>query len=930
MNQSTLRIVRLLMTSLGTALLAACGGGGGGGSAPAAPATYLVVANVSGLSGSGLVLALGNGTNVNVSGNGAVTLATGLSTGAAYSVTIDTQPINPVQTCSVSGGSGNVTGSNAMVAVSCVAGTATTVNTAKATVTIDSSVPASVSSIITQIVSPLDSQKPGTQIFVPISEIAGESLVLAIDANSNIVLASLTTTNTVNLSANSTALALVRLAIGALPNSGVSGQLNKVIQATAEFPNLVALISAGLTANMSPVTSSAVYSSIATVLTQLPAPAVAALQSSNRARAHAQAAPVDSPSVTTSLPYELVNFSTKLPQTVAVTGVVAATGNLQVSNSTLIAWALASATTSGQSLCLPNGVTSSNNPDCSVVIPQTGLLNDLGSIVSSSAISSGTVEGDGGGSFNLALEQNYLSHYKNVSQIGTDLVATIAFFSTAGVSASLKSCVDSFFDAALPPEQIADLAANPTGAGLESYLEGEFSAVSLAKTLLECASSLFPSTNAGSWTFAQSITAFAFGLSSFALSEVSAVATAAGLPAEIYWTVSYWPYGKDTFGVCEAQSPPPTLVISNCAQSFTFTPATVTLVPTDSFTPTVGMTSINGVTPSLNAYLGPTGSGATTLVPPDLEYSSSQDGTVIDLNANTGVVQALALSSGQMSAQANVTVTETSTGLNASYTVTVNSVPTISVTSSVTSLPAAGGPAAFTVTLGPPLGAVAGSPVPTQSVSFSDSAGLLCTNVMLSDGIATCSPTTVVPPDKITATYFGDSVYTGTSGSVSIAVAVSASSYTYTYTGLAFTVCEYATSGNPCPSGPLTMTATFSISAGYSGTVQVTTLNGETPMGPALTGLSIAIAGDPSLPAFGPGDQLNALSFTFENGSIVGWFINAFYPIPGLGNPSVESFGPPAADGLADYVSTCVICADGSTEAFNEVSGSWSAGVPNQ
>ena len=277
------------------------------------------------------------------------------------------------------------------------------------------------------------------------------------------------------------------------------------------------------------------------------------------------------------------------------------------------------------------------------------MLNDLGSIVSSSAISSGSVEGDAGGSFNLTLEQNYLSHYKNVSQIGIDLVATIAFFSTAGESASLKSCVDSFFDAVLPQEQIADLAADPTGAGLESYLEGEVSAVSLAKSLLECASALFPSSNAGSWTFAQSITAFAFGLSRFALNEVSAVATAAGLPAEIYWTVSYWPYGKDTFGVCEADSPQnsSTLVISNCALSFAFTPATVTLVPGESFTPTFG-TQPNG---------------------------------------------------------------------------NVDSLPTMTATADPTAVPSSGGPVTLSVTIGPPAGAIPGSPTPTGTVTFTDATG---------------------------------------------------------------------------------------------------------------------------------------------------------------------------------------------------------------
>jgi len=76
---------------------------------------------VSGLTGSGLVLQDNGGDNLIITGTGSVnfTFATPLSTGAAYAVTILTQPSNPGQTCSVINGSGNATGNISTVQVVC-------------------------------------------------------------------------------------------------------------------------------------------------------------------------------------------------------------------------------------------------------------------------------------------------------------------------------------------------------------------------------------------------------------------------------------------------------------------------------------------------------------------------------------------------------------------------------------------------------------------------------------------------------------------------------------------------------------------------------------------------------------------------------------------------------------------------------------------
>lgn len=100
--------------------LSACGGGGGNSS------SYTIGGTATGLSGSGLVLADNGGNSLPVPGNGAFTFTAALANGAAYAVTVQTQPT--AQTCSVSNASGIVASSNVSnVAVQCgprfVAGT---------------------------------------------------------------------------------------------------------------------------------------------------------------------------------------------------------------------------------------------------------------------------------------------------------------------------------------------------------------------------------------------------------------------------------------------------------------------------------------------------------------------------------------------------------------------------------------------------------------------------------------------------------------------------------------------------------------------------------------------------------------------------------------------------------------------------------------
>ena len=86
-------------------------------------ATFTVGGTVSGLSGT-VVLQDNGGDNLSVTANGPFTFATSLASGAAYSVTVGTNPSG--QTCTVSNGSGTIGSANVTnVAVSCAASSGT-------------------------------------------------------------------------------------------------------------------------------------------------------------------------------------------------------------------------------------------------------------------------------------------------------------------------------------------------------------------------------------------------------------------------------------------------------------------------------------------------------------------------------------------------------------------------------------------------------------------------------------------------------------------------------------------------------------------------------------------------------------------------------------------------------------------------------------
>ncbi|MGH1471791.1 MAG: PKD domain-containing protein [Cellvibrionaceae bacterium] len=121
-----------LVTAMMSLSLAGCGGGGGGGSDPApspaptptpiptpTPGNFTIGGAVSGLSGNGLVLQNNNSDDLTITGNDVFTFSSTVALEDAYSVSVSTQPTNPLQTCHVASGSGTATTDVNDVVVSC-------------------------------------------------------------------------------------------------------------------------------------------------------------------------------------------------------------------------------------------------------------------------------------------------------------------------------------------------------------------------------------------------------------------------------------------------------------------------------------------------------------------------------------------------------------------------------------------------------------------------------------------------------------------------------------------------------------------------------------------------------------------------------------------------------------------------------------------
>lgn len=79
---------------------------------PPPPSTFTLGGTVNGLTGSGLTLRTTSNDQVQPAANGAFNFPTALADGQSYGVSVVAQPTNPIQICTITNGSGTITGAN--------------------------------------------------------------------------------------------------------------------------------------------------------------------------------------------------------------------------------------------------------------------------------------------------------------------------------------------------------------------------------------------------------------------------------------------------------------------------------------------------------------------------------------------------------------------------------------------------------------------------------------------------------------------------------------------------------------------------------------------------------------------------------------------------------------------------------------------------
>jgi photosystem II stability/assembly factor-like uncharacterized protein len=108
----------LFITSCGSSNTSGSGGGGNSGE-------YTIGGSITGLVGSGLILVDNGSDTLTITGTGTLPFTFAKKVTGAYLVTVQTQPANPAQSCTVANGTGTASADVTNVAVTCVTQTYT-------------------------------------------------------------------------------------------------------------------------------------------------------------------------------------------------------------------------------------------------------------------------------------------------------------------------------------------------------------------------------------------------------------------------------------------------------------------------------------------------------------------------------------------------------------------------------------------------------------------------------------------------------------------------------------------------------------------------------------------------------------------------------------------------------------------------------------
>jgi hypothetical protein len=420
--------------------------------------------------------------------------------------------------------------------------TPTTTSQTSTIVSVDSSVPSSVIKSINQLISPAGSGSIGSSLPVSLSGPSAQSIVMGLDSSGNILLAAIVSSSQTVLSADSTALALVRLEIGDVPTTQSGIAIDSRIRATSGYTTLVEAVANALNHGTSPEVDHAVLQGIANVTV----PVVAAIYTSSGVKALT----VDKPTATTPLPFTVIADEVLNELPVQLTS--NSYGQVGLTNAMPIPWQVSTVSVIGFPL-----TTDANLPS------RSGLL-------SPGSISAGA---DNAG-FNLTVVQSDQTH----DAIGKDLLVG-ALKTTLGLAGlAAESCLNTAFTTALATD--LDVYLDP---GLPwSRFITQLAAFNVTPLIKACTSSI---------TLKSILKATVNLLDGVA--AVQTVANGVGVEAEAAYAYFYWDNPAppvNPVGVCEGSD----WVVANCATSYSFTPSSIVLAPSVAYDPQSTLTAMAG------------------------------------------------------------------------------------------------------------------------------------------------------------------------------------------------------------------------------------------------------------------------------------------------------------------------------------------------
>lgn len=219
---------------------------------------------------------------------------------------------------------------------------------ATAKVELDPGLPASLASAITEVITPAGSASYGSPVPVTTNTQNGQTLVIAVDANGNILAAATDSSRDIKLSAASTATALVRLGMGDLTGVSAGATIDASIAAQPTFAAFVTSVSNAMARGSPPIQDPIVQQQLSQLVALLAAPA----KGVSSARSLAIVEPrltFGGPLPATLVPDEVGIFPFSSP--VELTG--SAAGKVFIANRMMIPWAVSTTNVNGAPLQVP-------------------------------------------------------------------------------------------------------------------------------------------------------------------------------------------------------------------------------------------------------------------------------------------------------------------------------------------------------------------------------------------------------------------------------------------------------------------------------------------------------------------------------------------------------------------------------------------------